>query len=178
MSREERLRNAAVAATGDEQITHVAEFMPESALDDPIWNTHADRRVALDDDGAPETAAAGADLGADLAAHHAHLPPHVCLAVTPTRLHVLGLPHGFFAAHPEEAYLMGTFERASIEVAAKGRLIDVAVTLTDRDSGAVMELAADRWSGYHPTTVIELLRTTAAPAADAADDPSADQPQA
>ncbi|WP_062385905.1 hypothetical protein [Demequina iriomotensis] len=165
MSREERLREAARTATQDPEITHVAEFMPESALDDPIWNDRADHRVAVDADGRPETAEAGADLGADLAAERAHLPPHVCLAVTPTRLHVLGLPHGFFAAHPEQAYLMGTFAREQLEVAVKGRVTDIALTLTDTASGATMDLAADRLSAYHPKAVIELLRMSDADAA-------------
>ncbi|WP_062306080.1 hypothetical protein [Demequina subtropica] len=158
MSREERLMTAARTVTGDDTITDVAEFMPESALDDPIWNDRADHRVPLDADGRPETVEAGADLGADLAADRAHLPPHVCLAVTPTRLHLLGLPHGFFAPHPEQAYLMGTFDRSQLEVAVKGRLTDILLTLTDPASGATMALVADRFSTYHPRTVIELLR--------------------
>ena len=161
MSREERLTAAARAATGDDSITDVAEFMPAKALDDPIWNGRADRRVARDEAGTPETAEAGARLGEDLAAERAALPPHVCLAVTPTEVHVLGLPHGFFTAHPEEAYLMGTFARADLQVEVKGRLTDIEMRLTDIATGAVMDLVADRLSGYHPQTVIELLRLSA-----------------
>ncbi|WP_062311631.1 hypothetical protein [Demequina rhizosphaerae] len=176
MSREDRLKEAARAATGDDSVLDVAEFMPETALDDPIWNTRADSHVAHDDTGAPETVAAGAHLGEDLASHHAELPPHVCLAVTPTQVHVLGLPHGFFAAHPERAYLMGSFPRHELEVEVTGRLTDIVVRLTDTTSGAVMSLVADRLSAYHPKTVIELLRMSARHH-DSLDDPAADQPQ-
>ncbi|WP_062293482.1 hypothetical protein [Demequina phytophila] len=179
MSREQRLRVAARAATGDESITDVAEFMPQAALDDPIWNGRADSHVALDSSGHPETEAAGAHLGADLAAHRAALPPHVCLAVTPAQVHVLGLPHGFFGAHLEQAYLMGSFRRDALEVAVTGRLTDIVMRLTDTTSGAEMTLVADRLSAYHPRTVIELLRLTAAHrgAPEVLDDPAADQPQ-
>lgn len=162
MSREERLRDAARAAAHDDEILAVAEFMPESALDDPIWNTKADKEVAHDDRGAPETVEAGARLGPDLAAHHAELPPHVCLAVTPTKVHVLGLPHGFFTAKLDKAYLMGSFAREALEVEVTGRVLDLVMTLTDRRSGAVLKLVADRLSAYHPTTVIELLRMSEA----------------
>ncbi|WP_062520627.1 hypothetical protein [Demequina silvatica] len=180
MSREERLRAAARAVTGDESVTDVAEFMPQAALDDPIWNGRADSRVARDEAGHLETVAAGAHLGEDLAAHRAALPPHVCLAVTPAQVHVLGLPHGFFGAHLEQAYLMGSFRRDALEVAVTGRLTDIVMRLTDTGSGAQMTLVADRLSAYHPRTVIELLRLTAAHrggARDVADDPAADQPQ-
>lgn len=162
MSREDRLRAAARAATGDAAITDVAEFMPETALDDPIWRDLADRDVARDQTGTPETVEHGARLGEDLAAHRTELPPHVCLAVTPTKVHVLGVPHGFFTAHVEDAYLMGSFAREQLEVAVKGRLTDIVLRLTDTATGARLDLVADRLSAYHPTTVIELLRLSAA----------------
>ncbi|WP_062464546.1 hypothetical protein [Demequina soli] len=161
MTREDRLITAAREVTGDEAIMAAAEFMPASALDDPIWNERADRRVPVNAHGGLETVEAGAHLAEDLATGEVELPPHVCLAVTPTSVHVLGLPHGFFAAHPERAYLMGTFPRDGLEVRVRGGLLDIELTLVDDATGATMVLGADRWSTYHPRTVIELLRVSA-----------------
>lgn len=155
MSREQTLLKAAVDTTGDDAIEEVAEFMPADIADDAILSTLEDRRarhVAR-----PRTPGARA-LGDDLAHERTELPPHVCLAVTPTELHVLGLPHGFWASHPEDAYLMGTFAREALEVTVTGRLTDRLVTIADRSSGARMTLVADRISAYHPKALLELLR--------------------
>lgn len=155
MSRGEMLRAAAVATTGDPGIVDVAEFMPQAVADGMALNPREDRRPRHD---ATHDPVAAAHLGEDLAAERTELPPHVCLAVSGHSVYVLGIPHGFWTAHPEEAYLMGTFARERLEVDVKGRLTDLLVTLTDTDSGAVVKLVADRLSAYHPKALVELLR--------------------
>ncbi|MDN4482102.1 hypothetical protein [Demequina lignilytica] len=155
MSREQTLLQAAIDTTGDATIEDVAEFMPQEVADDAVMSGWEDRRARHVT--SPHTPAARA-LGEDLAHDRTELPPHVCLAVSPTEVHVLGIPHGFWSAHPREAYLMGTFARQDLEVTVKGRLTDRLVTVDDRASGAHLTLVADRISAYHPRTLLELLR--------------------
>ncbi|WP_062378141.1 hypothetical protein [Demequina pelophila] len=177
MSREDRLRNAARTVTGDESILDVAEFMPQEVADALALSTLEDKRprhVATMD---PQLAK---HLGADLADNRTELPPHVCLAVSPTLVYVLGLPHGFWTSHPDDSYLMGTFRRDQLEVHVKGRIADRVLTLIDSESGAQMALVADRLSAYHPKALIELLLMGPRHQEDedpGTVDPSPDQPQ-
>lgn len=135
MSRKTRLRDAAVAATGDDGIIDVAEFAPTE----------------------PDHAFVPGDPGSRNGEPHVELPRHVALAVTASTVHVLGIPHGFWSTQPTEAYLVHSVDRADLEVRVARRLADRLLTLVDHSTGMTLELAAGHLSTYQPKVLCELL---------------------
>lgn len=141
MSRKTRLRDAATAATGDDAILDVAEFTP----------TETDHAFVF------------GDAGSRNGVPHVELPRHAALAVTPTAVHVLGIPRGFWSTQPADAYRITSIDRCNLEVRVTRRLSDRLLTLIDHSTGLVLELAAGHLSPYQPRVLCELLLGEAPP---------------
>ncbi len=157
MSMEEKLKSAAVQATGDETIVDVAEFNPKgsagataagaavgslvggAATGDSVWGKSL---------GAGGGAAAGRammGLGKDL-------PPRICVAISPDEVYLLGMKAYGFEVEP-----IAKIHRDQLGVEVHQRLSVRTVVLEDLESGAKFPLEVKRLNFYHAKAMVGLL---------------------
>lgn len=161
MSFEQKLLDAAVAATGDDTIIDVAEFAPKGS-------------AAARGAGAAVGSIAGSEIGGDgwgeaigsalgtvggaVAGDAAvsagrHLPARICVAATPTDIYLLAMPKVGVAELDPFAKL----SRDKLGVEVHQRATVRTVVLEDLETGAQFPMEASRLSVYHAKAMVKLL---------------------
>ena len=157
MSKEEKLMNAAIAATGDESITDVAEFNPKGSAGATAAGAAAGSLAggaATGGDGWGQSfgAVGGAAAGRALMGMGKDLPPRVCVAVSPDEVYLLGMNAMGYHVDP-----IAKIDRDQLGVEIHQRVSVRTVVLEDLETGHKFPLEVKRLNLYHAKAMVELL---------------------
>ena len=158
MSLEERLRNAAVEATGDNAIIDVAEFRPKGTAGATFAGAFAGSLAggaATDGNswGQGVGAAGGAAAGQVATGLARDLPPFICIAATPTKVYALGMK----SMYSTELEPLAEIQRDQLGVEVHQRATVRTVVLEDLATGTKLPLEVNRLNFYHGKAMVELL---------------------
>jgi hypothetical protein len=158
VSREERVRAAAKAITGDGGIIDVGEFQPKGTAGATMAGAAAGSMLGGDSDfGSAIGTGLGAVGGGALRALSSGLPRTMCVAVSPTEVYLLGVPIGMVSGNYEEMYPIAKIDRDKLGVEVHQRMSVRVVILEDLEQGGRFELEVPRLNFYHAKALIELL---------------------
>lgn len=162
MSHEEKLRAAAIEATGDESVIDVAEFAPKGSAVARGLGAAAGSLVGDavgGDDGwgdalASSLGALGGALAGDAATSVSRkLPARICVAASPTDVYLLAMPKvGLGRLEP-----LVRLSRDRLGVEVHQRTSVRTVVLEDMETGARYPMEAPRINFYHAKAMVELL---------------------
>jgi hypothetical protein len=157
MSKEEKLMNAAIAATGDELITDVAEFNPKgsagaSAAGAAAGSLAGGATTSGSGWGKSLGAAGGMAAGRALMGIGEDLPPRVCVAVSPDEVYLLGMNAMGYHVDP-----LAKIDRSQLGVEIHQRVSVRTVVLEDLETGHKFPLEVKRLNFYHAKAMVELL---------------------
>jgi hypothetical protein len=157
MSKEEKLMNAAIAATGDELITDVAEFNPKgsagaSAAGAAAGSLAGGATTGGSGWGKSLGAAGGMAAGRALMGIGEDLPPRVCVAVSPDEVYLLGMNAMGYHVDP-----LAKIDRSQLGVEIHQRVSVRTVVLEDLETGHKFPLEVKRLNFYHAKAMVELL---------------------
>ncbi len=161
---ENKLRQAAVEVTGDESIIDVAMMMPSGTIKaqsigmglgsvlgsaggnatDSSWGSLVGVGGAL----------IGGFVGQEMASQQAQLPADICVAVTPTKVYLLGDDKNpaTFNLSP-----LAEIERRNLGVSVKNHWVYHEIALEDATTGAVIGLEIRKLNLYDGKALIEML---------------------
>ena len=156
MSKEAKLLEAAIEATGDDMISDVAEFQPKGtaaatgagaaagslaggAATDSNWGT------AIGTAGGAAAGKAMLGIGKDL-------PPRICVAISPTDVYLLGMKAYGYHVEP-----LAKIHRDRLGVEVHQRMTVRTVVLEDLETEHKFPLEAPRLNLYHAKAMVELL---------------------
>jgi hypothetical protein len=157
MSKEEKLMKAAIAATGDDSITDVAEFNPKgsagaSAAGAAAGSLAGGAATGGDGWGKSIGAAGGMAAGRALMGIGEDLPPRVCIAVSPHKVYLLGMNAMGYHVDP-----IAKIDRDQLGVEIHQRVSVRTVVLEDLETGHKFPLEVKRLNFYHAKAMVELL---------------------
>jgi len=157
MSKEEKLMNAAIAATGDELITDVAEFNPKgsagaSAAGAAAGSLAGGATTGGSGWGKSLGAAGGMAAGRAFMGIGEDLPPRVCVAVSPDEVYLLGMNAMGYHVDP-----LAKIDRSQLGVEIHQRVSVRTVVLEDLETGHKFPLEVKRLNFYHAKAMVELL---------------------
>jgi hypothetical protein len=157
MSKEEKLMNAAIAATGDESITDVAEFNPKGSAGASYAGAAAGSLAGGAATGGNSWgksfgAAGGVAAGRALVGMGKDLPPRVCVAVSPDEIYLLGMNVMGYHVDP-----LAKIDRDQLGVEIHQRVSVRTVVLEDLETGHKFPLEVKRLNFYHAKAMVELL---------------------
>jgi hypothetical protein len=161
VSFEEKLRERARAATGDESIVDVAEMHPRgfaaaagagAGAGSVAGDSLTDSSV-----GSALGGMGGAAAGMAASAAARGLPLRVCVAVSDQSIYLLeiGDKVGY-----DDLSLFATIDRSEADVQVHGRVFNRTVTLSDPASDDTYELEAPRMGPFKSKDLIELLESS------------------
>jgi|GEM_PF-610650 hypothetical protein len=162
MSLEAKLIAAAKAATGDDTIHDVAEFEPKGTAGATVAGAVAGGVLgdaAVGGDGWGDAVGQGVGMAGGIAAGQTavglskHLPPHVCVAVSPSEVYLLGMS-GFRFKHLDP---IAKIDRDKLGVEVHQRVSVRTLVLEDLETGAKFPLEVSRLNFYHGKALVELL---------------------
>jgi hypothetical protein len=170
MSKEEKLMKAAIAATGDESITDVAEFNPKgsagaSAAGAAAGSVAGGAATGGDSWGQSIGAAGGVAAGRALMGMGEDLPPRICVAVSPDEVYLLGM--NAMGYHVD---LIAKIDRHQLGVEIHQRVSVRTVVLEDLETGHKFPLEVKRLNLYHAKAMVELLMMSDAHVEDEVED--------
>jgi len=156
LSREEKLKKAAIEATGDDSIIDVAEFQPKGtaaatgagaaagslaggAATDSNWGT------AIGTTGGAAAGKALLGIGKDL-------PPRIGVAISPTEVYLFGMKVRGYDLDP-----IAKIHRDRLGVEVHQRMTVRTVVLEDLETGHKFPLEAARLNVYHAKAMVQLL---------------------
>jgi hypothetical protein len=157
MSKEEKLMNAVIAATGDDSITDVAEFNPKgsagaSAAGAAAGSLAGGAATGGNSWGQGFGAAGGAAAGRALMGMGKDLPPRVAVAISPDEVYLLGMNAMGYHVDP-----IAKIVRSQLGVEVHQRVSVRTVVLEDLDTGHQFPLEVKRLNFYHAKAMVELL---------------------
>ena len=157
MSKEAKLMKAAIAATGDESITDVAEFNPKgsagaSAAGAAAGSLAGGAATGGDGWGKSIGAAGGMAAGRALMGVGKDLPPRICVAVSPDEVYLLGMNAMGYHVDP-----IAKIDRHQLGVEIHQRVSVRTVVLEDIETGHKFPLEVKRLNFYHAKAIVELL---------------------
>ncbi len=157
MSKEDKLRKAAIAATGDETIFDVAEFNPKgsagaSAAGAAAGSLAGGAATGGDSWGQSFGAAGGMAAGRAMMGMSKDLPPRVCVAVSPEEVYLLGMKAMGYHVDP-----IAKIHRDRLGVEVHQRVSVRTIVLEDLDTGAKFPLEVKRLNFYHAKAIVGLL---------------------
>ena len=157
MSKEDKLRKAAIAATGDETIFDVAEFNPKgsagaSAAGAAAGSLAGGAATGGDSWGQSFGAAGGMAAGRAMMGMSTDLPPRVCVAVSPEEVYLLGMKAMGYHVDP-----IAKIHRDRLGVEVHQRVSVRTIVLEDLDTGAKFPLEVKRLNFYHAKAIVGLL---------------------
>lgn len=98
------------------------------------------------------SALGGAAGGLAAASAARGLPGRVCVALSPTHVHLLGIKATGYAVEP-----IAEIDRVRMTVETCGRAMNEVVVIVDGESGADYELEAPRINPYSTGDIVDLL---------------------
>jgi hypothetical protein len=157
MSKEEKLMNAAIAATGDESNTDVAEFNPKGAVGATAAGAAAGSiaggaATGGNNWGQSFGAAGGAAAGRALIGMGKDLPPRICVAVSPDEISLFGMNAMGYHVDP-----IARIDRDQLGVEVHQRVSVRTVVLEELETGHEFPLEVKRLNFYHAKAMVELL---------------------
>ena len=157
MSKEAKLMKAAIAATGDDTISDVAEFNPKgsagaSAAGAAAGSLAGGAATGGDSWGRSFGAAGGMAAGRAMMGLGKDLPPRICVAVSPTDVYLLGMKAYGYHVDP-----IAKIHRDKLGVGIHQRVSVRTVVLEDLETGHKFPLEVKRLNLYHAKAMVELL---------------------
>jgi hypothetical protein len=150
MSREEHLIASARTSTGDATIFDVGIAHPRGA---PAGSGGIGSVLAGDVGSIVGDGSAGGSLAADQAAATARgLPHRMCLALTPTHLHVLGMGATGYDTEP-----IAKIELATATVRVTGQVMHRLVSVADDAARTTYAFEVPRINPYHALDLVDRL---------------------
>jgi hypothetical protein len=154
----EQKPRAAAEATGDDSILDVAVMEPKGSAGAAVTGAAIGGVVGS---GATDFSGWGSSLGMAgcvIAGRAAmgmseHLPPYICVAVTPDNVHLPGMTTNFSHKHMT---LLGQIARDTLGVEVHQRGTVRTVVLEDLDSNVEFPREVKRLNCYHGNAVVEL----------------------
>jgi hypothetical protein len=170
MSREAKLMKAAIAATGDESITDVAEFNPKgaagaSAAGAAAGSLAGGAATGGNSWGSSIGAAGGMAAGRAFMGMAEDLPPRICVAVSPDEVYLLGMHAMGYHVDP-----IAKIDRNQLGVELHQRVSVRTVVLEDLETGHKFPLEVKRLNLYHAKAMVELLMMSDADLEDEVED--------
>jgi hypothetical protein len=158
MSLEDKLLKNAIKESGDETIIDVAVFEPKgSAAARGIGAAVGSLAGGGVTDGSSFGTAFGATagmIGASAAVGaNRHLPPEICVAMSPTDLYLFGMKTKLSADLTPIAKL----NRDNLGVEVHNKMAVRTIVLEDLESGAKFPLEATKLNFFHAKSMIEML---------------------
>ena len=157
MSKEAKLIEAAIALTGDNTITDVAEFNPKgsagaSAAGAAAGSLAGGAATGGDSWGRTFGAAGGMAAGRAMMGLGKDLPPRICVAVSPDEVYLLGMKAYGYHVDP-----IAKIHREKLGVEIHQRVSVRTVVLEDLETGHKFPLEVKRLNLYHAKAMVELL---------------------
>jgi hypothetical protein len=157
LSKEAKLMNAVIAATGDDSISDVAEFNPKgsagaSAAGAAAGSLAGGAATGGDSWGRSLGAAGGMAAGRAMMGLGKDLPPRICVAVSPTEVYLLGMRAYGYHVDP-----IAKIHRDKLGVEIHQRVSVRTVVLEDLETGHKFPLEVKRLNLYHAKAMVELL---------------------
>lgn len=157
MSKEEKLKAAAIAATGDESISDVAEFNPKgsagaTAAGAAAGSLAGGAATGGNSWGRSFGAAGGAAAGRALMGMGEDLPPRIGVAISPDEVYLLGMNAMGYHVEP-----IAKIDRDQLGVEVHQRVSVRTVVLEDLATGHKFPLEVKRLNFYHAKAMVELL---------------------
>ena len=156
LSKENKLRKAAIEATGDHTIADVAEFMPKGTAAatgaGAAVGSIAGGGATGSNWGSAIGTAGGAAAGKAMLGLGKDLPPRICVAISPSEVYLLGMKtHGYYVEP------LAKIDRDKLGVEVHQRVTVRTVVLEDIETGHKFPLEAPRLNFYHAKAMVELL---------------------
>ena len=157
MSKEEKLKRAAIEATGDDTIFDVAEFNPKgsagaSAAGAAAGSVAGGAATGGDSWGRAAGSAGGLAAGRALMGLGQDLPPRICVAVSPDEVYLLGMKAYGYHVDP-----IAKIDRDKLGVEVHQRVSVRTVVLEDLETGHKFPLEVKRLNFYHAKAIVGLL---------------------
>ena len=157
MSKEDKLRKAAIELTGDTAIRDVAEFHPKgtagtSAAGAAVGSLAGGAASGGNSWGSSFGAAGGAAAGKMIVGMSKDLPPRVCVAISPDEVYLLGMKAYGYHVDP-----IAKIDRDKLGVEVHQRVSVRTVVLEDLETGHKFPLEAPKLNFYHAKAMVELL---------------------
>jgi hypothetical protein len=157
VSKEGKLLNAAVEATGDDTIIDVAEFNPKgsagaSAAGAAVGSLAGGAATGGDSWGKAVGSAGGLAAGRAVMGLSKDLPPRICVAVSPDEVYLLGMKAYGYHVDP-----IAKIDRQKLGVEVHQRVSVRTVVLEDLETGNRFPLEVKRLNFYHAKAIVGLL---------------------
>ena len=157
MSREDKLIQAVIAATGDDSIIDVAEFNPKgsagaTAAGAAAGSLAGGAATGGNNWGQTFGATGGAAAGRAMMGLSKDLPPRICVAISPDEVYLLGMRAMGYHVDP-----LAKIHRDKLGVEIHQRVSVRTVVLEDLETGNEYPLEVKRLNLYHAKAMVELL---------------------
>lgn len=145
MSREEHAREGAQAVIPDDEVLDVAVVMPRGSTFAGVLGAAAG--VAGGGNNSMAWGVAGGMIGERVNAASKGSYPSIVLAVTPTRLHILGRKRTGLVGGWKDMHPVAHIEREDLEVTRRRRGTVLVLELTDKTTNTTLEFEAQNIGG-------------------------------
>ena len=155
MSKEEKLMNAVIAATGDTSVSDVAVLQPKGTAAATGAGAAAGSLAgggAAGNWGSAFGATGGAVAGKAVLGIGKDLPPRICVAISPSEVYLFGMK-----AHGNSLDPMAKIDRDKLGVEVHQRMTVRTIVLEDLETGHQFPLEAPKLNFYHAKAMVELL---------------------
>ena len=158
MSREEHARDAVQQLIPDDEILDVALAYPRGFTRSQAVGMSLGGALGMGSDFQGIDVAIGGVVGGKLFSNLSELPQSFVLAVSPTKVYVLGRDRQGLVGGWDTLQPMVKFERDSLRVDLSQHLATLDITLVDTEHDASLELEAKRLGTLDVKALLEMLR--------------------
>jgi hypothetical protein len=158
MGREEKARDGASAATKD-QILDAAVVMPRGSTFAGVLGATAGVGLGAGTSNATAWGVAGGIIGQRISSASKGSYPSIVLAVSPTRLHVLGRERTGVVGGWKNLHPVAYIERSNLDVKDHHRGTVHVIELTDTTTGTTLEFEQQNIGGLGLKDLLRFLRS-------------------